>query len=393
MIPVIEAPFRTALMAGLGGLHRAAAGQGPAVRRAAGVATVARRTDREEVVTPAAGLLAEGLVHGVGARGATSDWTASPNRDTTGATGSVCRSSRRSRGSGGTRALTLVFPPVRYPTDRVDTTTGAMDAAALMDAHDASTRCLRNRPEGGFAQRPQPVIFLLIKNPEEPRDRTDATTRVQICALSRERRHTSRRWPKLPHNPLKDMPESSIVGVYDPAERPSAGKPDRVGGGNRQPRLPSCHYRSRCLHRLSDPRRPGTGRTPGAAAAHRRPRLLRHFSPLSTVHEWVAWWCSSSSPTSPRAIRSTIASCNASRAPPWIPWWWPRSRPSTWRWYWRSSCGASTDRLETARRRAGRRLAALGPVRPPRDPIGYGREAMRWRMWSNWRQISAGSGG
>ena len=188
MIPVIEAPFRTALMAGLGGLHRAAAGQGPAVRRAVGVATVARRTDREEAVTPAAGLLAEGLVHGVGARGATSDWTASPNRDTTGATGSVCRSSRRSRGSGGTRALTLVFPPVRYPTDRVDTTTGAMDAAALMDAHDASTRCLQNRPEGGFAQRPQPVIFLLIKNPEEPRDRTDATTRVQICALSRERR-------------------------------------------------------------------------------------------------------------------------------------------------------------------------------------------------------------
>ena len=194
MIPVIEAPFRTALMAGLGGLHRAAAGQGPAVRRAVGVATVARRTDRQEAVTPAAGLLAEGLVHGVGARGATSDWTASPNRDTTGATGSVCRSSRRSRGSGGTRALTLVFPPVRYPTDRVDTTTGAMDAAALLDAHDASTRCLQNRPEGGFAQRPQPVIFLLIKNPEEPRDRTDATTRVQICALSRERRHCAWRY-------------------------------------------------------------------------------------------------------------------------------------------------------------------------------------------------------
>ena len=45
------------------------------------------------------------------------------------------------------------------------------------------------KPPRSFAQRPQPVIFLLIKNPEEPRDRTDATTRVQICALSRERRH------------------------------------------------------------------------------------------------------------------------------------------------------------------------------------------------------------
>ena len=62
-----------------------------------------------------------------------------------------------------------------------------MDAAALMDAHDASTRCLQNRPEGGFAQRPQPVIFLLIKNPKKPKDRTNATTRVQTSSLSRDR--------------------------------------------------------------------------------------------------------------------------------------------------------------------------------------------------------------
>ena len=34
-----------------------------------------------------------------------------------------------------------------------------------------------------------------------------------------------------------------------------------------------------------------------------------------------------------------------------------------------------------------------GTRKPARDPIGYGREAMRWRMWSNWRQVSAGSGG
>ena len=226
MIPVIEAPFRTALMAGLGGLHRAAAGQGPAVRRAVGVATVARRTDREEAVTPAAGLLAEGLVHGVGARGATSDWTASPNRDTTGATGSVCRSSRRSRGSGGTRALTLVFPPVRYPTDRVDTTTGAMDAAALMDAHDASTRCLQNRPEGGFAQRPQPVIFLLIKNPEEPRDRTDATTRVQICALSRERRQRQQVMDVLKLERAANLAKPAMIidHINTPSIPPHSGK-------------------------------------------------------------------------------------------------------------------------------------------------------------------------
>ena len=45
---------------------------------------------------------------------------------------------------------------------------------------------MQNRPEGGFAQRPQPIIFLLIKNPDEPRDRTDVTTRVQTSSLSRE---------------------------------------------------------------------------------------------------------------------------------------------------------------------------------------------------------------
>ena len=33
-----------------------------------------------------------------------------------------------------------------------------------------------------------------------------------------------------------------------------------------------------------------------------------------------------------------------------------------------SSCGASTDRLETARRRAGRRLAAVGPGSQPATP-------------------------
>ena len=68
------------------------------------------------------------------------------------------------------------------------------------------------------------------------------------------------------------------------------------------------------------------------------------------------------------ATQPTIASCNASRAPPGISSWWPRSRPSTWRWYWGSSCGASTDRLETARRRAGRRLAAVGPGSQPATP-------------------------
>ena len=56
---------------------------------------------RQGTAALTAGSLSEGLVHGVGARGAISDWTTNLNRGTTAGTGSVCRSSRRSRGPGG----------------------------------------------------------------------------------------------------------------------------------------------------------------------------------------------------------------------------------------------------------------------------------------------------
>ena len=96
-----------------------------------------------------------------------------------------------------TRVRTYPGPHLRLPAgsrpkDGGDTTAGAMDAPARMDAHDASTRCLRHRPESGVAQRPQPINFQLIKNPEELRDRTDATTGVQTSSLSRERRQAAR---------------------------------------------------------------------------------------------------------------------------------------------------------------------------------------------------------
>ena len=109
MVAVVEAPFPTALMPGLGGVHRTAAGQRPAARRAVGVAPVTRRTDRKEATAPAAGLLAEGLVHGVGVSGRPPTGRRNPNRGTTIPTGSVCRRARRSRGSGGpVRTLTYV---------------------------------------------------------------------------------------------------------------------------------------------------------------------------------------------------------------------------------------------------------------------------------------------
>ena len=86
--------------------------------RAVGMPAVTRGADGEQAVAVSAGLLAERLVHGVRARGASSDWTASTNRGTTAPTGSVCRSSGRSRGSGGTRALTPTSESVPTVSER-----------------------------------------------------------------------------------------------------------------------------------------------------------------------------------------------------------------------------------------------------------------------------------
>ena len=182
-------------MAGFGTLHRAPAGLGPAACRAVGVATVARRTDRKEAVAPAAGLLAKGLVHGVGGPGRPPTGRRNPNRGTTLPTGSVCRRARRSRGSGGpVRTLTFVCgPSVRYPKHRGNTTAGAMDAAAGVDAHDAPTPACKTTRRAVSHKRPQSILFVLIKNPEELRDRTDATIRVQTSSLSRGRRHLGAR--------------------------------------------------------------------------------------------------------------------------------------------------------------------------------------------------------
>ena len=187
MVTMIESAFRAPAVAGLGRLHRAAAGDRAAARRAVRVAAVARRTDGEQATAAAAGLLAERLVHGVGARAAISDWTASPNRGTTGPTGSVCRSSRRSRGSGGRVRALILLPanPVRYPKDRADTTAAAVDADAPVDAHTAPTRCLQNRTERRFAQAPTAIIVFGSKKKRNEQDTTVAAALRQSLRFAR----------------------------------------------------------------------------------------------------------------------------------------------------------------------------------------------------------------
>ena len=158
-VAVVAAPFGAALMVGSGGSKRPAAGARATLRRAVGMSAVAGRADGEGLVAESAGFLSEGLVHGVGARGATSDWTTGLNRGTTAAIGSICRSSGRSRGSRwgapgphptSESALYAIRTPCRPPAP------GPWTPPLPKDAKNAPSGSLENREERGFPQRPQP---------------------------------------------------------------------------------------------------------------------------------------------------------------------------------------------------------------------------------------------
>ena len=60
-----------------------------------------------------------------------------------------------------------------------------MDAAAPVDAHDAPTRACKTARRAVSHKRPQPIIFMLIKNPDEPETEPTDDTR-QTSSLSRE---------------------------------------------------------------------------------------------------------------------------------------------------------------------------------------------------------------
>ena len=156
-------------MTGVGGPNGPAPSGRPARRRAVGMTAVTRRADGEGTAALTAGSLSEGLVHGVGARGAISDWTTDLNRGTTAATGSVCRSSGRSRGSGwGTTGPSPALYATR--TQRWRPTPGPWTPTLPMDAKSAPTGSLENREERGFPQRPQPAS----SSPSISRKRSDA---------------------------------------------------------------------------------------------------------------------------------------------------------------------------------------------------------------------------
>ena len=131
-VAVVETPFEAALMPRPGCADRAPPAGGPAGRRAVSMAPVTRCADGEGLAALAAGSLAEGMVHGVGARGARSDWTTSRSRGTKEPTVSVCRSSGRSRGSGGPdRTLIHRLGPLRQLHGLLGRGRGPFDALIL----------------------------------------------------------------------------------------------------------------------------------------------------------------------------------------------------------------------------------------------------------------------
>ena len=109
-VAVVETALLAALVARPGGADRPPAAGLAAGLGAVGVAAVAGRADGESLAARAAASRAESRwVHGVGARGAVSDWTFRRGRVTNAPTGRLCRSAGRSRGSGGLdRTLTLL---------------------------------------------------------------------------------------------------------------------------------------------------------------------------------------------------------------------------------------------------------------------------------------------
>ena len=165
-VAVVEAPFEAALMPRSGGPHRAAAVEPSAPRRAVGLAAVTRRADGKQAAAVSAGLLAQRDVHGVGARGATSDWTTRANRGTTAPTGSLCRSSGRSRGSGGQT-------PGPHPTS---------------ESTAYATRTSRRSPHQlggcGRRQRPQPSSSSASRPPRTRQRRKCADRRRELIGSS-----------------------------------------------------------------------------------------------------------------------------------------------------------------------------------------------------------------
>ena len=179
-VAVVEATFQAPLMPSPGGPHRAAPAEHPARRRAVSMAAITRRADGKQATATSAGLLAERDVHGVGARGAISDWTTRSNRGTTAPTGSLCRSSGRSRGSAGHTGPSphVSARCLRYPNESLPASSGGCGRRHSCGRNNRAHRSLQNRADA-VSHSDHSHHLLLHQDVDEPGNRPGAPTRVQ----------------------------------------------------------------------------------------------------------------------------------------------------------------------------------------------------------------------
>jgi len=185
---MIQAAFSAGLVARLGGRHTAATARPATVVRAVRLAAVTRDTDRKQLVTGVAGLLAKRGVHGAAGNDCRGHWTPVPIRGTTeGDYLVVPRSSRWSRGPGGSvRVPTSSRSPQRTSARRARPRLGLRRSGRV--AHSTG-----GRP--GLFEATSPVRF---KPPPSsaslgttaPASRPAPSTEIQISALIPARPHT-----------------------------------------------------------------------------------------------------------------------------------------------------------------------------------------------------------
>ena len=175
-VAVVETSLDAALMARPGGAHRPHASGPAAGRRAVGVSAVARRADGEPPPALSAGPLTERLIHDVGARNAISDWTTSRSRGTKEPAGLVCRSSGRSRGSGG-QDRTLTLRP--GPLDAYMGCSGAEDGM-LEEAPAALRVAARFLAVSGLGSRRFTVAMRTFPYPAKGRRASRQTPRAHL---------------------------------------------------------------------------------------------------------------------------------------------------------------------------------------------------------------------
>ena len=251
---MVKAPFRTALMPGPGRLQRPATTERPARRRAVGVPPVAGRAEGEEPAALATGALTERVVHGVGARRAGPDWTARRTRGTTAGTGSVCRSSRRSRGSRkALRALTPHLSPPRTLPERAAPRQrrGCGRRRSRGRKERAHRRCAKPRRRG-FAQRPQLHCccwyFNLNELNDEPEDRQVSRFAQSYATADSPGRSRAPEGRSARHPGIRRGPDAGARGNHGGTPVPGTGvRRSRQGvdhargdgDGNRKPRAAS----------------------------------------------------------------------------------------------------------------------------------------------------------